>query len=47
MERETKLIISALYTDTKTCANSVDPDETIRNEPSHQDLHFLPFDFYF
>ena len=23
--------------------NSVDPDETARNEPSHQDLHCLPF----
>ena len=22
-----------------TCANSVDPDETARYEPSHQDLH--------
>ena len=26
-----------------TCANSVDPDETVRNEPSHQELHCLPF----
>ena len=24
-------------------ANSVDPDETAHNEPSHQDLHCLPF----
>ena len=23
------------------CANSVDPDETAHNEPSHQDLHGL------
>ena len=22
-------------------ANSVDPDETARDEPSHQDLHYL------
>ena len=22
-------------------ANSVDPDETAHNEPSHQDLHYL------
>ena len=26
-------------------ANSVDPDETAHNEPSHQDLHCLPFLF--
>ena len=25
----------------KRMANSVDPDETARNEPSHQDLHCL------
>ena len=24
-------------------ANSVDPDETAHNEPSHLDLHCLPF----
>ena len=23
-------------------ANNVDPDETAHNEPSHQDLHYLP-----
>ena len=28
-------------------ANSVDPDETVRYEPSHQDLHCLPFCFCF
>ena len=28
-------------------ANSVDPDETAHNEPSHQDLHCLPFCFDF
>ena len=27
-------------------ANSVDPDETALNEPSHQDLHCLPFCYY-
>ena len=26
-------------------ANSIDPDETARNEPSHQKLHFLTFCF--
>ena len=30
-----------------TYANSVDPDETARYEPSHQDLHYLPFCFRF
>ena len=28
-----------------TYANSVDPDETARNEPSHQDIYCLPFCF--
>ena len=28
---------------TDTSANKVDPDETAHNEPSHQDLHCLPF----
>ena len=28
-------------------ANSVDPDETAQDEPSHQDLHRLPFSFDF
>ena len=28
-------------------ANNVDPDETAHNEPSHQDLHCLPFCFDF
>ena len=27
---------------TSTYANSLDPDETARNEPSHQDLDCLP-----
>ena len=26
---------------------SVDPDESTHNEPSHQDLHCLPFYLYF
>ena len=30
-----------------TCGNSVDLDETARNEPSHQDLHCLPYCFCF
>ena len=34
---------SVLHTLTYTCANSADPDETARNEPSHQDLLCLPF----
>ena len=29
------------------CANSVDPDETARHEPSHLDLHCFHFVFYF
>ena len=30
--------------DQKRCmSNSVDPDETACNKPSHQDLHCLPF----
>ena len=33
-------ILSSRQTKTDTCANSVDPDETARNEPSHQDLQF-------
>ena len=37
----------ARQTKTDTCANSVDPDETTRNEPSHQALHCLPFCFFF
>ena len=28
-------------------ANSIDPDEMAHNEPSHQDLHCLPFCFDF
>ncbi len=28
-------------------ANSVDPDETARNKPSHQDLHCLQVLFIF
>ena len=30
-------------TNTDAFANSVDPDEMAHNEPSHQDLHYLPF----
>ena len=37
--------ISSIQTKTYTIANSVDPDETARDEPSHQDLHCLSFEF--
>lgn len=33
------LTLSTLYTNTNTCANSVDSDEAAPIEPSHQDLH--------
>ena len=36
------LTLSALLTTRDTCVNSIDPDETVRNEPSHQDIHCLP-----
>ena len=39
------LTLSTLQTKTDAFANSVDPDETACNEPSHQDLHCLPFCF--
>ena len=39
------LTLSVLQAKTDTCANSVDPDETARKEPSHQDLHCLPIVF--
>ena len=39
------LTLSALQTNTSTFANSVDPDEMAHYEPSHQDLHCLPFCF--
>ena len=35
--------LSSLQTNTDTFANSADLDETARIEPSHLDLHFLPF----
>ena len=34
--------LSALWTQTDIFANSVDPDETARYEPSHLDLYCLP-----
>ena len=37
--------LSSLQTETDNCANSVEPDETARDELSHQDLHCLPFCF--
>ena len=33
--------LSDFQTKPNTCANSVDPDETARNKPSHQDLYAL------
>ena len=41
------LICYLLQTNTDTFANSADPDETVSNEPSHQDLHCLPFCLWF
>ena len=43
---ESLLTLSSLQTNTDyTFANSADPDETVCNKPSHQDLHSLSF-FY-
>ena len=41
------LTLSALQNKPDTCASCVDPDETAHKEPSHQDLHCLPFSFDF
>ena len=41
------ITLPALQTKIDTCANSVDPDETAHNEPSHQDLHCLPLSIGF
>ena len=41
------MTLSAQQTKTDTCTNSVDLDETAQNEPSHQDLHCLPFCFFY
>ena len=41
------LTLSSLQTKTNTFANSVGPDETSHNEPSHPDLHCLPFSFVY
>ena len=40
-----KSYITLLAQQTKTCtfANRIDPDEMAHNEPSHLDLHCLPF----
>ena len=40
------LTLSARQTKTNTCSNNIDPDETASNEPSHEDLHYLPFFFF-
>ena len=36
-----------MQTKTYAFANSVEPDETAHNEPSHQDPHYLPFGYGF
>ena len=41
------LTLSILQINPDSCANSVAPDETARNEPSHQDLHCLSVCFEF
>ena len=38
-----KVILSSLQTSSDTFANSADPDETARDEPSYQDIHDIPF----
>ena len=43
--RECFAYFSALQTKTDTFAISVDPDEMAHYEPSHLDLHYLPFVF--
>ena len=30
---------------TSSCTNSIHPDDTLRNKPSHQDLHSSPLCF--
>ena len=47
LEPLTKVTLSTMYNSTDTYANSIDPDEMAHNEPSHQDLHCLPFCFDF
>ena len=42
MSEYLRLTLSTLQTKTYTFANSVETDETSRNEPSDQDLHYLP-----
>ena len=42
-----ELTTSNLQTNTDTFANSVDPDETARNEPSQQNLHCLRLCYWF
>ena len=40
------LTLSTRQTKTDICASSVDPDKTAHNEPSHQDIHYLPLLFF-
>ena len=42
-----QIIFLTFSVKTSTCANNVDPDESARNKPSHQNLHCLPFHFFF
>ena len=41
------LTFSALRTKINTAGNSIDPNETVLNEPSHQEKYCLPFLFVF
>ena len=41
------LTLSPLKTKAYLFANSIDPDEMIHNQPSHQDLHYLQFLFIY
>ena len=47
MSKFTNLTLSDRQTKTDTFANSLDPDETACNEPSHQGLQCLSFCFWF
>ena len=46
VKRTGQLALPSLQTHTDTFANSLDPDETACNKPSHQDLHCLPFCYF-
>ena len=44
---EEMLTLPSQQTDRDTFVNGADPDETARNEPSHQDLHCLQLCYWF